>query len=253
MNTIEENIEKAKQPDYLYKYYTFNEFSLKVLINRKIWVSKFEQFNDPFEGLYKVVHYSAEFPKDDYYKHNFKHFNKILISKQYVVFDKLRRWLFKVLAFYKKIGIFCLSEDKDNILLWSYYSNCHTGFCLEFENSKRSIIEDKIRTRKVEYVLKNEFEISIANFSENQLKALDSLINTKNILWNHEAEWRILYDIGNKSYPFPGKLTKVIFGYKTTKENIKLVMNILKDTIKYEKMELDLDKYKLIPKIIEYK
>jgi hypothetical protein len=137
--------------------------------------------------------------------------------------------------------------------LWSYYANNHTGFCLEFKNTNRSRIEDKIRTRKVKYVFKNEFEVPINNISENQLKALDSLINTKNIKWDHENEWRILYDIGNKPYPFPGKLTKVIFGCKTKKEDIDLVMNILKNTVKYEKMELDLDNYKLIPKIIEYK
>jgi hypothetical protein len=60
MNSIEENLEKTKQPDFLYKYYTFNENSFKVLINKEIWVSTFDKFNDPFEGLYKIKTNSNE-------------------------------------------------------------------------------------------------------------------------------------------------------------------------------------------------
>ncbi|WP_349393654.1 DUF2971 domain-containing protein, partial [Clostridium perfringens] len=28
------------------------------------------------------------------------------------------------------------SECKDNILMWSHYSNCHKGFCIEYDFSK---------------------------------------------------------------------------------------------------------------------
>ncbi len=89
--------------------------------------------------------------------------------------------------------------------------------------------------------------------TEDVVACYEKLIFTKNINWKHEKEWRIVYKEGNKTYPLPGKISKLIFGCKATDENFKLVMNILKDSVKYEKMEVDSDKYKMIPKIIEYK
>ncbi len=40
---------KYPQVKHLYKYYAYNENSLAVLINKKIWVAKPESFNDPFD------------------------------------------------------------------------------------------------------------------------------------------------------------------------------------------------------------
>lgn len=35
---------------HLYKYYAYNENSLSVLINKKIWLAKPKSFNDPFDS-----------------------------------------------------------------------------------------------------------------------------------------------------------------------------------------------------------
>src|SRR3954452_10247322 len=32
-----------------------------------------------------------------------------------------------------RIGVFCLCERPDNVLMWSHYADCHRGLCLEFE------------------------------------------------------------------------------------------------------------------------
>jgi DUF2971 family protein len=33
-----------------------------------------------------------------------------------------------------RLGVFCLAGTPENILMWSHYSNGHTGFCLEFRH-----------------------------------------------------------------------------------------------------------------------
>jgi len=35
-----------------------------------------------------------------------------------------------------EIGVLCLSEKNDEILMWSHYSMGHSGFCLQFDYSK---------------------------------------------------------------------------------------------------------------------
>ena len=32
-----------------------------------------------------------------------------------------------------RLGMLCLSERPDDILMWSHYAGSHTGFCLEFD------------------------------------------------------------------------------------------------------------------------
>ena len=43
---------------HLYKYYAYNENSLSVLINKEIWVSNPESFNDPFDSKIYIVPFS---------------------------------------------------------------------------------------------------------------------------------------------------------------------------------------------------
>ncbi len=35
----------------------------------------------------------------------------------------------------KKFGVYCLSEKKDDILMWSHYSNGHKRLCIEYDAS----------------------------------------------------------------------------------------------------------------------
>ena len=39
------------------------------------------------------------------------------------------------------LGIFCLSERSDDILMWSHYSNGHRGVCLQFNLLNSELIE----------------------------------------------------------------------------------------------------------------
>ena len=35
-----------------------------------------------------------------------------------------------------KLGILCLSERRDDILMWSHYASSHCGVCLEFDTKR---------------------------------------------------------------------------------------------------------------------
>jgi hypothetical protein len=145
-------------------------------------------------------------------------------------------------------GIYSLAERSDNILMWSHYGDQHKGLALGFE------IDDSLfnisRTpfcRKVIYAeefpklspddvnMTTDFKFNglqaekELHFTDNELIAQKTLY-TKANCWAYEDEWRIIYDsYGLK--PFPGKLVKIVFGCRTSKETIRAVKSIIKNCI----------------------
>jgi hypothetical protein len=92
----------------LYKYVRYYEHSLSILKNKSIWFSAAECLNDPFEFGF----YCPEM-----------HINGVPIDA--ASFENAVRTM-------KRMGVLSLSEINDNILMWSHYSESHTGFCIEF-------------------------------------------------------------------------------------------------------------------------
>src|SRR3989338_41342 len=44
--------------------------------------------------------------------------------------------------FNDQLGVFCMSQSNDNIVLYSYYSDGHKGFCLELNWSADEVLRD---------------------------------------------------------------------------------------------------------------
>ena len=84
------------------------------------------------------------------------------------------------------IILFCLSEIKDNILMWSHYSTDHRGFCLEFEVTEGGYFE---KAEKAIYTVKNEYQE--INLYENNEEILKSMLLVKSKDWEYEKERRI--------------------------------------------------------------
>lgn len=185
--------------DILYKYRvlcekdgSLNEFTEKLLFNGQIYLSDFESLNDPFEG--RIV------PK---YKN---------ITKEKVL--KLYPWLIetpdfhnidwqseevesKILSYLapkmeenlKKYGIFSVSSDYDNDLLWSHYADSHRGICIGFDNKeleklKYKIVPVSISDKRPEI----EYTDDDSHFQEFILK----MLTTKSINWEYEHEYRMI-------------------------------------------------------------
>lgn len=43
------------------------------------------------------------------------------------------------------IGVLCLTEKKDNLLMWSHYANSHKGFCIKFDASHEFLIKREVK------------------------------------------------------------------------------------------------------------
>lgn len=131
----------------------------------------------------------------------------------------------------KHIGVLCLSEVNDDILMWAHYTDSHQGFVVEFDPSsayfnKKITQEDEFRhLRKVIYSeVRPEFSLLTA-------KNLDAFL-TKSPHWVYEKEWRMMVsvkdaqvvkEIGEKTFhlfDFPASaIVSITFGCRMTQEN----------------------------------
>lgn len=137
------------------------------------------------------------------------------------------------------IGVLSLSEDPLNLKMWAHYGGNSTGICLEFQRTQENTLGSE-STRKVNYV-KTRPKILLHQRHEN----IKEIITTKSYIWEHEKEWRVIKPEGDKPYPFPGKVQKVIFGLNTHMETKKLIKNIFGSGVEYEEISLGSD-YTLI-------
>lgn len=149
-------------------------------------------------------------------------------------------------VFCRMIGILCLTETPDNLLMWAHYADSHQGFVIEFDAShpyfdRRIRPEDDFRhLRKVIY--NNERPNMV-------LSELDSFAPflTKGIEWSYESEWRVMDHLENASqiigegptafhlFEYPKSAVKrVILGCKISESKSEEIIQIIKNSKDYQ-------------------
>lgn len=133
------------------------------------------------------------------------------------------------------IGVLSLTEDPFNLRMWAHYGGNSTGVCLEFERNSNNILGSK-STKKVEYVAKRP-KIML----HDRHKEIEEMITTKSHIWKYEKEWRNCQREGDKAYPFPGKVRRIIFGLNCHKDTVEVTKNIFGAKVEYEEILLSGD------------
>ena len=117
-----------------------------------------------------------------------------------------------------EIGVLCISEVCDDILMWSHYADFHRGICLEFDGEAMFMQH----ANRVTYA---KHRPKIDAYRDSNDTKLDKALLTKSDHWSYEREWRLIrYQGGPGVVAFrPENLTGVIFGVQAVPENVKLV------------------------------
>lgn len=160
------------------------------------------------------------------------------------------------------IGILCLTESPDNLLMWAHYADSHRGFVVEFdENSpffdRRVTPEDELHhLRKVSYSTMRP-SLTLADVED------FSSFMTKGVDWEYEAEWRMIMPLEaaskiNKAgkqvvhlYEFPADaMTSVILGCRMNAEKKEEIRKILANSLHFEHVrcveaEIDNEHYRI--------
>lgn len=211
-------------PIVLYKYRDFsNENHKTLLFDQALYFAAIEQFNDPFDGTIPFRYDPADLTEDNIFKKY-----ELMARREHpdwgdrqiheLCYDYQRRGHFKDDRYLEKFeketfddinnryGIVALAKNPDNFLLWSHYSNSHTGFCMGFD--KYELWHDTgCQFAHMQYTE----EIPRLGLFENVPDTFTKLIGTKSRTWEYELEYR---------------LTKIDAAKKVIKLNKKTVREI---------------------------
>lgn len=143
------------------------------------------------------------------------------------------------------VGILCLSEVADSLLMWAHYADSHRGFLIEFDErslffDRRVNPDDELRhLRKVTYNSQRP-ALTLAD-----VKDFSSFM-TKGVDWEYEAEWRMIVTLDSASktvgegvnavhlFEFPAEaLTSVVLGCRMTEAKKTEIRQVLAESPHY--------------------
>lgn len=224
-------------PRHLYKYISCKsklDHIKCLLIDSDFFLNSCSKFNDPFDTTAEIVNNGG-------IKQLRKRFieivkNRLSSSDRKTIEIEASKMMANHMAnpgqidqiFTKNVqetGIFSLTENPKNILMWSHYASDHKGLVLQFDISKDP--ESLLYALKMHY----SREYPKYDFSSDLKAQFENIILRKAEDWAYEKEWRILRIGGANTYqPFkPETITGLIFGCRVNPEFKKAIMEILEE------------------------
>ncbi len=212
-------------PDVLYKYRALSgqsrEYVRQTIVENKVYFSSPSKFNDPFDCRVHMSFSGTDKAWKSYFMGLLKKYRPDLNRQQRQAEvhrivgterrhrnpQALRNMIGAVQKDVYDIGVFSLSARNDDILMWSYYADHHTGLCLGFLHRVGTLgpafpVEYSATFPQVDYL------------KDDRRRQVDANLLTKAASWQHEAEWRVVAYTegpGLREYP-PELLTEVILG-----------------------------------------
>ncbi|WP_346859510.1 DUF2971 domain-containing protein [uncultured Draconibacterium sp.] len=190
-------------PKTLYKYRDWsNKFHRKLLTRQEIYFPKPSEFNDPFDGNIPIRWDLMTY--EQCFEQNLKLINTVhkdkdqRLVREYAkkITDEKTLWHPDKLASERPeqqkkwdsvIGLLSLSSIPDNILMWSHYSNNHTGFVVGLETD--SLFNDY----DFDYIEPIVYQTQYPTISgvDESTEQFHKKFFSKSDLWSYEMEWRI--------------------------------------------------------------
>jgi hypothetical protein len=135
---------------YKYRGLTNLEFALDILVNHRIHAARYKDLNDPMEGQYE--HIRGTIPD----------------------------WqIDEIFGQKNQYRLVALSEAFNNVLMWSYYADSHTGMVVGVE-----ITQADAQTVPIDYVENLKIELDHDDIARR-------ILSKKLQLWGHEREHRV--------------------------------------------------------------
>ena len=161
--------------------------------------------------------------------------------------EKIRELLLQSTKnFAAEIGVFCLAEAVDSVLMWSHYASNHTGFALEFDFSEAENHE-LLPLWKVYYTPERPVVSDIG--SEEPKLHLAEALAVKADFWSYEGEWRVMRPNRARSISTfdPSVIKGVVFGAKCTEGVIENVQRLTRGSqLEFSRMLPDSNDFRLV-------
>jgi hypothetical protein len=202
----------------LYKY--LQPERLDVLKHRKIRFTQPGDFNDPFEFRPCIATAMEEGFTAKYLEDNFDQLVEENLEKYASIFPSIPKELVKPLLLAQKdkmpkllklldptvikaiapkidqalnqsVGVLCLSEVRDSLLMWGHYTDNHRGFVVGFDSEHSFFSKRKTGTDELGFLRQVQYQ---GQRPAAVLTDTSSLVwfQTKSEEWAYEKEWRII-------------------------------------------------------------
>lgn len=241
--SVSHNTDQKPQavPAKLYKYQPFSEYPIDNLENGQVFFSRPTAFTDPFE--FQVIFKEAvrDLTAPDAKRELFDSANRAAANfnesvGEFADFNPMR-FANTLVGRYRQMqqevlqnwGVACFTEVHDNPLMWSHYSDGHTGFCLEFSGdsplfSKVWEVEYNPTVPVVDPLDSLDSEDALNRFRR-------TLIASKQDCWRYEKEWRCLSGRGDTPHTYDAEdLTGIYLGSRMSRDHEFVIESLLRNT-----------------------
>ena len=220
-------------PEILFKYRDWDDnYHRRLLTRNELYFASTLQFNDPFDSALPFRFDESELSKENI----FLKIRELVMQEnpdlseaeiEEKAFEHQQAERIKDPDHIKKVGedtvadigriygVVSLSETSDDILMWSHYSNSHSGFCIGF-NSKRLFELAKGKLMAISY--KDQYpHLSIF---DHPLERMRKLTTVKSAYWSYEKEYRLSKThYARQTLKIPSELiVEIILGCKMSQE-----------------------------------
>lgn len=252
----------------LYKY--LQPVRLDVLKHRRIRFTQPGDFNDPFEFRPRIREVASDAEVRAYVEEHFEQLVdeelakygaltqllpqadlRSLLVKQKAMLPALFR-LLEPAAIQRlspmidgflnlNVGILCLSEVRDSILMWGHYTDNHQGFVVGFDSEhpfffrRRSDNDEFGFLRRVDYRSQRP-QVTLTDTTS------PAWFQTKSEHWSYEKEWRIVrvlseadHRIDTSPFPIclfefaPDAIREIIFGMRSAPSFVAQIQSLAAD------------------------
>lgn len=216
-------------PDHLYKYRAIDGDGLdrleRMVMFGELYFAAPESFNDPFDmaldpsfvasneqlRLFWDEDLRSRFPGMQRGERQKRIKRFILETKTAAGHARVVRVHAKSV---KKTGVFCLCENIESTLMWSYYANGHTGVAVQFGFDAPGL--ESLSPVMVWRVGYTDAVPRVNYYRDSNFTYFTATMATKSLDWAHEREWRFALSnrIGVATVPLR-VITAVVFGLRT--------------------------------------
>lgn len=240
-------------PEVLYKFRSWEDKFHRQIINDSLaFFTSPLRFNDPFDCAIPV-HFgklSSHEILQDINEHLKQHQPHLKRSERRAKARELKKQKhYKNMELQTQLqreirasafGIFSLTSNPNNIVMWSHYADSHKGFCIGFDIQKLLKTALGLTTyggRTLPVLL----ELHKINYMEtfpymdrqrlSTWKRMIIPVTTKSTDWSYEEEYRVLaYGAPDRAAAIPkGTIVKLILGCETPKEQKAELIDIVAD------------------------
>lgn len=207
------------QPHRLYRYRPFENLDreLKAIKEGYLYCARYEDMNDPMEGLFASGH----------------------LLREHKRFPEIRE---AIVGAKSRIGICSFSEVYDHELMWAHYASQFAGFCVGYSLSRlMKNLADGITFVRMSYSEK----VPTVHRPHMEIDSMAKIaLSNKNYRWLHEREWRMFATPGEARYGNTLCVTRVYLGSRMEQQARERVKDELLP-LRIKVSEMTIDKYSI--------